>query len=406
MNIFSEVMRTMHVKKIVWGGLLPFFLLFNTACFASGESDVKALTKEEAQATAEDLMAERSRDFLAAYESDWDRGVLEHDGYSMPFYATVFGDAPSSGRSMVISLHGGGGAPSYVNDEQWENQKYLYQLDEGLYFVPRAPTDTWDLWHQSYMDGFIEKAIALAVLKEGVNPRKVYLMGYSAGGDGTYQLATRMPDLFAGAAMSAGHPGDARIENLYNLPFGIYMGGQDSAYDRNLHAADWGNRLDQLTQDSGGAYPRDVRIFPYYGHWMEGEDAVSIPWMKQYIRASIPYEVYWIQDDVLRDNFYWLSTVDESKYQNATINVFYNDEESFFYIRDTTNVDSFIININDEMCDLDKSITIYRNDRAIFEGVSPRTENNIKKDIEAMRDSNFIFPAKILINGMDAQIVY
>ena len=35
-------------------------------------------------------------------------------------------------------MHGGGGAPKRVNDSQWENQKRLYKLDEGLYVSPRA----------------------------------------------------------------------------------------------------------------------------------------------------------------------------------------------------------------------------------------------------------------------------
>ena len=38
----------------------------------------------------------------------------------------------------------------------------------------------------------------------GVDSDRVYLMGYSAGGDGVYQVAPRMADRFAAAAMMAG----------------------------------------------------------------------------------------------------------------------------------------------------------------------------------------------------------
>ena len=61
---------------------------------------------------------------------------------SMPFWMKTFGDAPKNGRSLWISMHGGGSAPKEVNDQQYENQKKLYQLEEGIYLVPRAPTDT------------------------------------------------------------------------------------------------------------------------------------------------------------------------------------------------------------------------------------------------------------------------
>ena len=39
-----------------------------------------------------------------------------------------------------------------VNDQQWENQKKLYTLDEGIYLAPRAPTNTWNLWHEAHID--------------------------------------------------------------------------------------------------------------------------------------------------------------------------------------------------------------------------------------------------------------
>ena len=125
-------------------------------------------------------------------------------------------------------MHGGGGAPPQVNDQQWENQKRLYTLSEGVYLVPRAPTNTWNLWHQGHIDGMFSRLIENMIALEDVNPDKVYLMGYSAGGDGVYQLAPRMADRFAAAAMMAGHPNETSPLGLRNLPFTLHMGGRDS----------------------------------------------------------------------------------------------------------------------------------------------------------------------------------
>ena len=120
----------------------------------------------------------------------------------MPFWYTTFGDAPFGERSLWISMHGGGGAPSEVNTSQWENQKKLYTLEEGVYLVPRAPTDTWNLWHQSHIDPMFEQLIENMIVFEGVDPNRVYITGYSAGGDGVYQLAPRMADRLAAAGMN------------------------------------------------------------------------------------------------------------------------------------------------------------------------------------------------------------
>jgi poly(3-hydroxybutyrate) depolymerase len=50
------------------------------------------------------------------------------------------------------------------------------------------------MWHQPHVDSLFSLFIKLADVYEGINTNRVYLTGYSAGGDGTYQLAPRMAD--------------------------------------------------------------------------------------------------------------------------------------------------------------------------------------------------------------------
>ena len=132
-----------------------------------------------------------------------------------------------AGRSLWISLHGGGGAPKRVNDQQWENQKKLYTVDEGIYLAPRAPTNTWNLWHEAHIDRLFARLIEDLIVLEDVNPDRVYVLGYSAGGDGVYQLAPRMADRWAAAAMMAGHPNGVSLLSLRNVPFALQVGGND-----------------------------------------------------------------------------------------------------------------------------------------------------------------------------------
>ena len=73
--------------------------------------------------------------------------------------AKTFGDAPTNGRSLWISMHGGGNAPASVNDQQWTNQSRLYEPAEGIYIAPRAPTDTWNLWHEGHIDPLFQRLI-------------------------------------------------------------------------------------------------------------------------------------------------------------------------------------------------------------------------------------------------------
>lgn len=89
------------------------------------------------------------------------------------------------------------------------------------------------MWFKAYLVDFFNIIIKGFVLSGLVNPNKVFLSGYSAGGDGTYNLSSMMADSLAGAAMMAGHPNGAELYNLRNVPFSIQMGGQDSSYNRN-----------------------------------------------------------------------------------------------------------------------------------------------------------------------------
>ena len=137
--------------------------------------------------------------------------ALKIGRYEMPIWWKVFGSKPAGGRSLYISLHGGGQTDASENDGQWENQKQLYSPSEGVYLCPRAITNTWDLHFRPESDAFYEQIIQMAVVFLDVNPDKVYLMGYSAGGDGVWQVAPRMADHWAAASMMAGHPNGVRL---------------------------------------------------------------------------------------------------------------------------------------------------------------------------------------------------
>lgn len=328
-------------------------------------SESSSLSRSEFDTLSTQFLNERKTQLAQSLAQEWNAHEWTNGEYRMKFWDTIYGptELPEGGRSLYISLHGGGGAPAEVNDQQWENQKVLYTPAEGLYFVPRSPTDTWNMWHQEYMDEFLRKTIAAAVVFEGVNPDKVYILGYSAGGDGLYQMAPRMADHWAAASMMAGHPGDARMESLRNLPFAIYMGGQDAAYDRNLLAKKYSTILDSLAAADGkGGYIHDTHIYDDCGHWMLRRDTIAIPWMAQYTRNTYPKRVVWVQDDVLRDNFYWLGVPSGACKQGATVAAEIDGQTLCI---DTCEVPVLLVGLNDAMLNLDEPVTVKMGDKTL-----------------------------------------
>jgi transglutaminase-like putative cysteine protease/pimeloyl-ACP methyl ester carboxylesterase len=283
------------------------------------ETKEPALTRENAPAAIEQcyrkLVAAQTTERSAELESM----SITIGGKTLKWLEKSFGKAPRDGRSLWISMHGGGGAPPAVNDQQWRNQIRLYQPKEGIYLAPRAPTDTWDLWHQGHIDPLFSRLIENMIALRGVNPDKVYLMGYSAGGDGVWQLAPRMADRFAAAAMMAGHPNESSLLGLRNLPFAIFMGGADAAYKRNELAAAKTAELGKLQLADPDAYTHISHIYKGLPHWMNGKDAEALPWMAKFSRNTWPKKIVWYQDNVTHDRFYWLQLPEGSARKDQQI---------------------------------------------------------------------------------------
>jgi hypothetical protein len=350
------------------------------------------LSRSEAETLRESAWKESLAKLRADAKAEFDSKVLvADDGTKMPFWFEVSGEKPEGGRSLYISMHGGGGAPKEVNDRQWENQKRLYRPDEGVYVAPRAPTDTWNLWHQGHIDALFSELIRHMIVFEGVNPDRVYLMGYSAGGDGVYQLAPRMADHFAAAAMMAGHPNETRPDGLRNLPFALYMGGKDAAFNRNQIARDWKVALADLAAKDAGGYPHEVTIFEENGHWMERKDAVAVPWMAKHTRNLRPEKIVWLQDDVTSPRFYWLANPEPKQGQRVVA----RRSGQTVDIDEAVGVSRLLVRLDDSMVDLDKPVTVRVAGKTVFEGIVPRSAEVIRQTLAERGDPSGTFTAEI-----------
>ena len=350
------------------------------------------LTKDEASEATSELWRSRTEFLRKSSQAEFDAREIVIGELKMPFWYKVFGETPAGGRSLFISMHGGGGAPAAVNDQQYENQKKLYQPEEGVYLVPRAPTNTWDLWHQSHIDEFFDRLIADMIVFENVNPDRVYIMGYSAGGDGVYQLAPRMADRLAAAAMMAGHPNESRPEGLRNIGFTIHMGAKDAAYNRNAKAEEWGKLLDALQANDKEGYVHDVVLHADRGHWMNLEDAVALPWMARFTRNVWPDRIAWIQDDVRHNRFYWLRGSMHTAKAGDRIMASVKGNEIHIEHSDAATVS---VLLNDRLLNLDEPVTVTLPSGAMSQRTVIRTIRSIAESALERFDQSAAYSAQI-----------
>ena len=349
--------------------------------------------------------------------------VTDEDNHVMKYFMDTYGTEPEGGHSLWISLHGGGTDDTgRVNEGQWWNQQYMYrnanpaQPAEGIYVSPRAYKDTYDLWYFRGNDGLFRQIIETMVVLYGVNPDKVYLMGYSAGGDGVWRMAPRLADHWAAASMMAGHPGSTRFENLRNLPFMMWVGGNDTDYDRNTLVPATSAVIDDLQKNDPEGYIHECHVLAGKPHWMDLEDSAAFPWMAAYTRNPYPKKIVWRQENEEKKMpeafFYWLKVADkhisgrsdDDAPGSSTERKAYLGKQLTAEINGNTieiskcDYDSFTIYLNDQMVDLDKEVTVKAGSKLLFKGKVERKVEVLKQSLSERNDPSYCFPAEIVVS--------
>jgi len=112
--------------------------------------------------------------------------------------ATFIVNGSGRGKGLVVGLHGGGeGAGSASEATKWTAKKCMGMYPQGI----RLVHDTWNTVHG---ERFVLTLIEIAKCQYGIDPDRVYVMGFSMGGTGSWFMAGRHPDLFAGAIPAHG----------------------------------------------------------------------------------------------------------------------------------------------------------------------------------------------------------
>ena len=376
--------------------ILTSFIFFTFSSCNSKNRNIPVqsrLSKSEAIIHAKKSFNNFKSELMKERQKEMDLRQITVDGVKMKFELKFYGKKPKEGWSLYFSLHGGGQTEPAVNEKQWVRHQNLYEVSEGIVFVPRSPTNTWNMWHQDHIDPLFNRIIQNMIMLYEVDPNKVYLMGYSAGGDGVYQLAPRMADRFAAAAMMAGHPNETSPLGLRNLPFTLHMGENDTPYNRNKVAKEWRGKLKDLRNNDPEGYPHLVTIHQGKGHWMELLDTVAISWMDNYKRNPYPKKVVWKQDDVTHNRFYWLR--DEKPTERSFIVA--SIEDQLIKIENTT-VSDFKIMLNDYLIDMDKSVIVTYNGMEIFNEIVPRVSSTISETIKEYGDPTSVYYGEISIS--------
>ena len=162
-------------------------------------------------------------------------------GESIPYAVFVPSSYDSSqGAPLIISLHGLGRSHDWLMGyhgllDQAEANGYIVVTPLGYirrgWYGSRELDDMQDA-QRSEQD--VMNVLQLMRDEFSVDSDRIYLWGHSMGGAGTYHIAAKYPDIFAGLGVAAPAPeADAPMNSILNnikhLPIFVLQGDEDTA---------------------------------------------------------------------------------------------------------------------------------------------------------------------------------
>lgn len=257
-------------------------------------------------------------------------------------------------------------------------------------------------------DGFFMIPEILKLTKKGINvdDNKVFISGHSNGATGSFSYLMKQPTHFAGFYGFNTYPkvftGGTFVENIKNRSFINFSTDEDYYYPPNANE-DFTKLMNSINAD--------YKEYRYNGfpHWFpqfdESEPAYKILFddLRNRKRNPFPKEISWEFDDEEYGNIDWISDIkldtlstkaNWHKELNFNIHKWLNydkndslvvqevDKNAFDFPRksgkikaefdnnifqiETSNIQSFTINISPEMINLNKKIKVYINGELYF----------------------------------------
>lgn len=187
---------------------------------------------------------------------------IQHRNYSFPPtgeeipYALFIPSTYNEGDSapLIISLHGLGRSYDWLMGyhgflDQAEANGYIVVTPLGYirrgWYGSRVTENPDDA---KYSEQDVMEVIKLVRDEFSIDNNRIYLWGHSMGGVGTYHIAAKHPDMFAGLGVAAPAPEDnhdimATLEKIKHIPIFVLQGDEDGLVTRTR---EWVEKMEEI----------------------------------------------------------------------------------------------------------------------------------------------------------------
>ena len=202
---------------------------FTISLATLSEADQEWVKKKEEEALADEggeEGKEANEEFAKLITGDWER-TEGHDLKYRIYGARKLRRSKGEGSPLVVYLHGMGG-DVMTGAEPWSANSFTkdrnYRKRPCFVIAPQNPDQKG--WNGSKADSVV-KIVEEMIEKLPIDPKRIYLTGYSMGGYGTFHLLAQEPKLWAAAIPVAGGGNSAAVKEHRKVPLWVFHGAKD-----------------------------------------------------------------------------------------------------------------------------------------------------------------------------------
>jgi dienelactone hydrolase len=395
--------------------------------FAEWDPVVRAALVKEAEAYGP--LPEGS---LAAVQGLLWKAVKKHGPSGKEEIDTPYGKATwiqkgagGAKSGLILGLHGGGEGAGNASEPAgtWVASGHMGMYPQGI----RLVHDTWNTVHG---ERFLLTLIEIAKAQHEIDPDRVYSMGFSMGGTGSWFLAGRHPDLLAGAIPAHGvhmasTSGDKGVKvktaaevtamehgvfpNVRNLAVYWYTGHDDVNCEPGTYLKGWELLQDLQKEDEDGyrllrfaAHPGIAHAFP------PGEPGKGLKWILEQRRNAFPAKLVWEYNDhpeprqsaddkverLPKTWFYWLRCLRPVDAMQVTATRAGNEFDLDVAIAFPAD---FSIHLNPTMIDVTQDVVVRVKGKEVYRGKPVPDLATLLESLDARLDRTLLFDRRIQV---------
>ena len=334
---------------------------------------------------------------------------------------------PKSG--LMLGLHGGGkdAGSNQESSRSWKPLKgCMAMYPQGI----RLVDDTWNSVHG---ERFLLSLIEYAKARYDIDPDRVFSVGFSMGGTGSWFLAGRHPDLMAGAIPAHGVlmckkvkvATAAEVEgfqhgfvpNARNVAVYFYTGSVDKNCDPGTFLYAWDLIQGYRKEDKEGWSKIRFQMHEGVAHSQPpGEPQAAYKFIRDQKRETFPKTLVWEYADnwfpwpdsedkvdrMWKRWFYWLHCgypLDRMQVR-ATLSTSGSANEIDLQLKGT-EAEEFSIYLNPEMIDVAKEVVVRDGGKEIWRGRPKPDFVSIIESLDARLDRRMVFDRRIVIDPLE-----